>query len=81
MSSERTLCANGNDATQALLIAATDRCGALIDAALSRQHEDWLKGIRIPIADRLKACRAISRDPSQGRRIDLPRIHLATRRG
>jgi tetratricopeptide (TPR) repeat protein len=65
MSSERTRCANGNDATQTLLIAASGRCGALIDAALSRQHEDWLKGIRIPIADRLRACGALCADPIQ----------------
>jgi tetratricopeptide (TPR) repeat protein len=43
-------------------IAANQRGGSL-ETALWRQREDWLQGIRTPIADRLKACPAISADP------------------
>jgi hypothetical protein len=34
-----------------------------LDAALSRHREDWQKGIRIPIADRLRVWSAICTDP------------------
>jgi serine/threonine protein kinase len=43
-------------------IAANQR-GDLLETALWQQREDWLQGIRTPIADRLQACPAISADP------------------
>jgi serine/threonine protein kinase len=43
-------------------IAANQR-GDLLETALWQQREDWLQGIRTPVADRLKACPAISADP------------------
>jgi tetratricopeptide (TPR) repeat protein len=42
---------------------AAHRRGDLLETALWQQREDWRQGIRTAIADRLKACPAISADP------------------
>jgi serine/threonine protein kinase len=65
MPGERSLCAKDSEATQTLIISAGIPCNDSLDAALAIQREDWLKGIRIPIADRLKACAALCADPVQ----------------
>jgi tetratricopeptide (TPR) repeat protein len=44
---------------------AVNRVGDLLKTALSRQRADWLQGIRVPVSDRLKACKAVSADPFQ----------------
>ncbi len=63
MPGEPPLGAGESDATPTN--SAAIPCNESLDAALARQREDWLKGIRIPIADRLKACAALSADPVQ----------------
>jgi tetratricopeptide (TPR) repeat protein len=65
MAVELPFCAEDHDRTRTLLKAAAIPCSGSLDAALSRQREDWLKGIRIPIADRLKVCGALCTDANQ----------------
>jgi hypothetical protein len=55
----------GNDATPPHLKMSATHCGKSIDAALAHQREDWLKGIRIPITDRLTLWQEICVDPIQ----------------
>ncbi|HEV3298090.1 MAG TPA: serine/threonine-protein kinase [Planctomycetaceae bacterium] len=65
MPGERPLCAKDSDATRTLMNSTAIPCNDSLDAAISSQREDWLKGIRIPIADRLRACGALCSGPIQ----------------
>jgi tetratricopeptide (TPR) repeat protein len=65
MAADSPICAEDNDRTRTLLKTVAGRHSDSLDAALSHQREDWLKGIRLPIADRLRACGALCADPVQ----------------
>lgn len=65
MPGEPLLCANGDERKQTLPNVAVKRNDVSIDAALCRQREDWLTGIRIPINDRLTLWQEICVDPIQ----------------
>jgi tetratricopeptide (TPR) repeat protein len=65
MAGESPLCTADNARTQTLLKRAAIPCSDSLDAAVSRQREDWLMGIRIPIADRLRACGTLCAGPIQ----------------
>jgi tRNA A-37 threonylcarbamoyl transferase component Bud32/tetratricopeptide (TPR) repeat protein len=53
------------DPTWTLFSTAANRSRDSLDAALSHQREDWLKGIRTPIADRLRAYPALCADSTK----------------
>lgn len=63
MPSEHSLSSNGEGGTEIPPQAAINPGDQSLDAALSLQRNDWLRGIRIPIAERLKASGALSADP------------------